>query len=499
MIVAVVLMDLVGLFAAGNSNTSCGDGGPARSGSACAPVVPTGPGGQAVTDNLYLVHQSLTGDGSITVRISSLTGLSSDGNAVAHAGQDQPAGLQPGVQPWSKAGIIIKQSTTQGSAYAAMMVTGGHGVRMQYNYTEDRAGLPGAVSPASPRWLRLTRAGDTITGYDSTDGTHWRAVGRAHLAGLPASVQVGLFAASPDHNTVVSFFGGSSMQGGPTLATGVFDHAVITPAAPTEAWTGTAIGGSSGPPQLGQRQGFQHAGDRFTVTGSGDIVPVVPGAAAGAGPVATIGDHLLGAFSGLIVIVVIATMLMTAEYRRGMIRTTLAASPRRGRVLVAKAAVIGPVTFTVGLPAALIAVTVGVRLSRDQGSYVLPVPWPTEVRVIVGTAALLAVTAVLALAVGAVLRRSAAAVATVIVGIVLPYILGTASVLPIGAAQWLLRVTPAAAFAIQQSIPAYPQVTAGYTPPAYFPLSPWAGFAVLCGYTAVALSVAAILLRRRDA
>ena len=44
-----------------------------------------------------------------------------------------------GLVPWAKAGIIIKASTTQGSAYAAMMVTGGHGVQMQYDYTGDRA------------------------------------------------------------------------------------------------------------------------------------------------------------------------------------------------------------------------------------------------------------------------------------------------------------------------------------------------------------------------
>jgi hypothetical protein len=53
-----------------------------------------------------------------------------------------------------------------------MMVTGGHGVRMQYDYTHDTAGRPGAVSAASPRWLRLTRSGDTLTGYASADGTH---------------------------------------------------------------------------------------------------------------------------------------------------------------------------------------------------------------------------------------------------------------------------------------------------------------------------------------
>ena len=219
-----------------------------------------------------------------------------------------------------------------------------------------------------------------------------------------------------------------------------------------------------------QLQGYHQAGGRFTVTGSGDIAPIVAGPGSGA-PTATISDHLLGAFAGLLVIVVIAAMFMTAEYRRGLIRITLAASPRRGQVLAAKAIVIGSAAFVTGLVAAVIAVTVGVRLSRDDGSYVLPVPWLTEVRVVAGTAALLAVAAVLALAVGALLRRSAAAITAVIAGIVLPYILATASVLPAGAVEWLLRVTPAAAFAIQQSVPRYPQVIAPYPPVAgYYPL-----------------------------
>ena len=97
-------------------------------------------------------------------------------------------------------------------------------------------------------------------------------------------------------------------------------------------------------------------------------------------------------------------------------------------------------------------------------------------------------------------RRSAAAVTAVIVAIVLPYILAVASVLTFGAADWLLRLTPAAAFAIQQSMPQYQQVTALYSAGSgYFPLAPWAGLAVLCGYAALALGVAVVLLRRRDA
>jgi hypothetical protein len=64
----------------------------------------------------------------------------------------------------------------------------------------------------------------------------------------------------------------------------------------------------------------------------------------------------------------------------------------------------------------------------------------------------------------------------------------------------LFRVTPAAGFAIQSAYPRYPQVTASYTTAGgYYPLAPWAGFAVLCVWAAAALALAVFLLRRRDA
>jgi ABC-type transport system involved in multi-copper enzyme maturation permease subunit len=499
MVVAAVLMDLVGLLGAASSTNSCQRG----TGAACLPSIPTGPGGEAVSDSYYLVGRPLAGHGSLTVRVAAMTGRESDGVARAQPGQGPAQSMARGLVPWSKAGIIITASTRQGAAYAAMMVTGGHGVRLQDDYVNDVPGLAGAVTAASPRWLRLTRAGDTVTGYDSADGRHWQLVGTVRLTGLPATVQAGLFAASPLRTVVTPFFGGAAIQGGPTMATGVFDHVRLAGgSAATGRWTGQAIG-ADGPAlalaPAAQLDGYHQAGGRFTVTGSGDIAPIVAGPGSGV-PTATISDHLAGAFAGLLVIVIIAAMFMTAEYRRGLIRTTLAASPRRGQVLAAKAIVIGSAAFVTGLVAAVIAVTVGVRLSRDGGSYVLPVPWLTEVRAVAGTAGILAVAAVLALAAGTLLRRSAVAITVVIAGIVLPHILATGGVLPAGAVGWLLRVTPAAAFAIQQSVPRYPQVTAPYPPIAgYYPLSPWAGFGVLCAFTAATLGLAAWLLHRRDA
>jgi ABC-type transport system involved in multi-copper enzyme maturation permease subunit len=490
MIVAVVVAAGIGLLGSGTSSSSCRQvGGPARSGAGCMPTFPLGPGGEPVTDSFYFVRQPLTGNATITVRVTSLTGLLPPQNP-----KGPPTPTRPGLEEWAKAGIIIKQNTNQGSPYAAMMVAAGHGVRMQWNYTADTPGLAGAVGPANQRWLRLTRAGEVITGYDSADGTHWTEVGAVTLPGLPSTVQAGLFAASPDYSQESQTFGGG-VNGISTVtqATAVMDHV----SGLGGSWRGEYIGAGGDASGIGR---YHQAAGRFTVTGSGDIAPIAAGHGGPADSAATLTDYLLGTFAGLIVLAVVATMFITAEYRRNLIRVTLAASPRRGRALAAKAIVIGAVSFLAGLVGAAAAVLAGTAMTHARGYYEFPVPGSTEVRVILGTAALAAVTAVLALAVGTMVRRSAAAAVIVIVTIVLPYFLAVTAAVPLGAADWLLRITPAAGFAVQQPYPQYRQVTAIYSAfSGYFPLAPWAGLLVLCGWAAVALAWAACLLRRRDA
>jgi ABC-type transport system involved in multi-copper enzyme maturation permease subunit len=479
--IAAALMVLFGVLAGAGSHTErAGGAGPAPGRNAA----PIGPDGEAVNDAFYFVRQPLDGDGTLTARVTSLTGT-----AVALDG-GSPSG--DGLQPWTKAGVIVKDGTTPGSRYAAVMVTGGHGVRMQYNYTHDKAGPVGAVSGTSPRWLRVTRNGDTITGYASTDGSTWTTLGTVRLAGLPSTVQIGLFVASPGWNSFEQQLGSVSSSGGPTVATAAFDSVDLHGGGTGGAWNGLEVGSDHRDPQTAG--GFDTAGDTFSVKGSGNIAPNVDGADRG------IERTLGGAFAALTVVVVLGVLFISTEYRRGLIRTTLAATPRRGRVLAAKAVVIGAVTFVTGLVGAVIAVQLGEWILRRNGNPMVPLPWTTDVRIVVGTAALLAVAAVLALAVGTILRRSAGAVTAIVVLTVLPYILAMASVLPAGPAQWLLRLSPAAAFAVQQSVQAYPQVDQAYTPAfGFFPLAPWAGFAVLCGWAAGALGVATYLLRRRDA
>ncbi len=506
LVAAALLTALAVVALAGASNGSQNAG--------AHPTVAIGPGGEAVTDDFYFVHQPLAGNGSITVRVTSL-----------HTELPLPTGPAPHIAvPWAKAGIIIKASTKPGSAYAAVMATADHGVRMQYDYTHDTAGLSGTVSAASPRWLRLTRSGDTITGYDSADGRHWAEIGTVSLAGLPSTVQAGLFVTSPPLLVVngtlscgrgacsaaapaQTFAGNSSLFSYTTQATAAFGHASLRDERPGSAWRGGQIGFPTGiaficTPSPGHfcprtpTGGFTKSGGTFTLAGSGDIAPYVT-------DVDPLGTVLKGSLVGLLAVIALGALFITAEYRRGLIRTTFAASPRRGRVLAAKAIVIGLVTFAAGLAGAAVALPIAENKLHSGGwaSSVYPLWSLTSSRglqIVVGTAGLLAVAAILALSAGAVLRRSAGAIAAVVVLLIVPLILGV--ILSQGPGDWVLRLTPAAAFGLQQGTPHYSQVTSVCQPiNGCFPLAPWEGFAVLCVWAAAALGIAVFLLRRRDA
>jgi hypothetical protein len=444
------------------------------------PSIPLGPAGRAVSDRFVFVHQPLTGDGSITVRVTSLTGLIT----YPPPNHDQ---IVPGVVPWAKAGVIVKDGLSQGSAYAAVMVTGSRGVRMQYDFTEDRAGLPGSVSTESPRWLRLTRSGDTLIGYESTDGARWSEVGTAHLAGLSPTVQAGLFVTSPGDVTLSE---GASRF---TSATAVFDHLEVQGVTPSDTWRPDDVGAEPGLPSH-LRGRAEESGGTFTVTGNGDISPL------GAEDGWTVERTLVGVVAGLIAVIVVAVRFVTADHLGGSIHDAQLASARQDWVLAAKAIVIGAVTFASGLAAATVAVPLGSRLLLSRGVQILPVTQLTEWRVVLGTAALLAMTAVFALALGTLFRVGVAAIFASVALVVLPYILAFSNVLPLDASRWLLRLTPAAGFSIQQSIPEYPQVIGLYIAQVgYYPLPPWAGFAVLCGYALLALGLGVCRLHRRNA
>ncbi|TMQ90249.1 DUF1349 domain-containing protein [Actinomadura soli] len=393
--------------------------------------------------------------------------LGGDGSVVARVTSQQGGG------GWAKAGLMIRGSAERATPYAALMVTPGHGVRLQTGYKGDGAG-GGAGS--APRWLKLTRAGATVTGYESADGRGWRRVGSVRLKGLPPSALAGMFVAAPDETKVRRMFGGESVDGQPSVTRATFDHVSASPAPPGAQWRDRASpGGPAADPSM---DGRTQAGGTFTLTGSGDVGP-------NEFADDTTRTTLTGVLIGQAAIVALAVLFVTSEYRRGMLRTTFAATPRRGRVLAAKAVVAGLAAMAAGLAAAFGAVLLAAPLQRSNGLSPPSLADGAVLRAVLGTAALLAVVAVFTVAVAVIVRRSAPAITVVLMVLLLPQIVATG--LPLSAARWLERLTPAAGFAIQQTVVRFDRA-----------IGPWTGFGVLCAYAAAAMAAALWLVRKRD-
>ncbi|TDC78999.1 ABC transporter permease subunit [Actinomadura sp. 7K507] len=439
LVAAVALTVLVALLtAAGSASSGTGEG-------------TADPGRAEIFDQGHFTYRPLPAEGTVVARVTSQEG----GGAQA------------------KAGLMIRGSTERGTPYAALMVTPGDGVRLETGYRGDG---DGGGTGGAPRWLRLTRSGATVTGYESPDGRGWRRVGSVRLEGLPASAPAGMFVAAPDRTVVERQFGAESVSSEPADTTATFDHVSVSPAQPGAVWRDRGAPGGPGDPG---GHGRTQSGGTFTLSGYGDI-----------GPNAFADDLtrtiLTGVLIGQTAIVALAVLFVTAEYRRGTLRTTFAASPRRGRVLAAKGIVVGAVSLAAGLAAAFGAMLLSGPLLRSNGVAPPPLWDATVLRAVLGTAALLGVIAVFAMAVAVIVRRSAPAITLVLLLLLVPQIMATG--LPLSAARWLERLTPAAGFAVQQTVARYDQA-----------IGPWAGFAVLCAYTAAALAAALYLVRRRDA
>jgi hypothetical protein len=159
-------------------------------------------------------------------------------------------------------------------------------------------------------------------------------------------------------------------------------------------------------------------------------------------------------------------------------------------VLAAKAIVLGGVTFVVGAGAAAGAYLIGRQALQGAGNThpedaVGSLSDGPVIRAVVGSGLVLALLAVLALALGALLRRTAVTLTVVLAMVLVPFVIGP--FLSLDAEAWLRRLTPAAGFAVQQTRDRFDNA-----------IEPWQGVAVLCAFAAVALALAHWQLRRRD-
>lgn len=192
---------------------------------------------------------------------------------------------------------------------------------------------------------------------------------------------------------------------------------------------------------------------------------------------------LAGTPIAALLMAVLGVVVISGEYRTGMIRTTLLAVPRRVRVLTAKAVVLTAVVFAVMLPATFAGFFAAQVLFGDQAASLAD---PGVLRAIVGSALYITAGALFGLGLGAAIRHTAGGIVAVFLSLMLlPQMSG---LLP---GEWGYQVHRFFTTNAGQ------QVAFISTQPGQ--LGPWQGFAVYCAWVAAALVAAAVLLRRRDA
>ncbi|MER6978181.1 ABC transporter permease [Streptomyces carpinensis] len=182
---------------------------------------------------------------------------------------------------------------------------------------------------------------------------------------------------------------------------------------------------------------------------------------------------------------VLGVMAIATEYSTGMIRASLLAVPRRVPVLAAKGTVFALLVLAVGELTAFGSFFIGAPILHGKAP--VAIGDPGVLRAVVGCGLYLALLGLFALAVGAIIRHTAASI-TVVIGFVL-VITPMAGLLPGSVGDRIHAWLPTqAGFMITQQ-----HSRAGDL------LGPWQGLGVLALWTAVLLAVAAVQLRRRDA
>ncbi|GII85017.1 ABC transporter permease [Sphaerisporangium siamense] len=176
----------------------------------------------------------------------------------------------------------------------------------------------------------------------------------------------------------------------------------------------------------------------------------------------------------------------TVEYATRTISVTLAAEPRRGRLLTAKAVVCAGVTLVVGWLSGWAALFAGRAVLTAKDVPVNALGQPGMIRVLAGTGVLLALVSLIGLALGCLVRNTAGALSVLgTMGVLIP---AMAPLYPEWPARLVLGYWPITAGLRLLSLDHDPALP-----------GPWAGIAVTCAWAAALLLAAYAVLRRRDA
>ncbi|MEV5556716.1 ABC transporter permease subunit [Nonomuraea wenchangensis] len=202
---------------------------------------------------------------------------------------------------------------------------------------------------------------------------------------------------------------------------------------------------------------------------------------------------LTGVQLGQALVALLAVTAVCGEYGSGMIRTSLAAVPRRGVLLAAKAAVVTGPALAAGAVAVLGSLLAGRLLlpgsgfTPEHGYPPLSLLDGPTLRAAAGSVLYFGLVALLGVGIAVAVRDPAAA--GVVLGLLYLFPLAVGLVADEDVQRLLWTVSPTnAGLAVQAT-----------TDAAALPLTPWAGLGVLAAWTAAALALGALVLHRRDA
>jgi len=228
---------------------------------------------------------------------------------------------------------------------------------------------------------------------------------------------------------------------------------------------------------------FLEAGDAGAAAGSD--APGGPAAAAAAATDWALTSATAGMAMASLVAAILGALNITSEYSTGMIRSSLAAVPKRLPVLFAKAVVLALVTFGVGLITLFGTYLIVTPILEGKG-FEAHLDDPQTVIALIGGAAYLAIVAVFSLGLGTIIRSGAGAIAAAVgVLLILPPLF---MLVPL---EWLQDLAPyllSSAGAQMRTIPTGSTDVEG-----------WLAVIVSVAWAVVSLVVSAVLLKRRDA
>jgi len=126
-------------------------------------------------DQFHAVWQKLDGDGSVSARVTSVQRVDS----------------------YSKAGVMLRESTDPGSPFYAIFATPQNGLEVEYRvHQADNDALnniPLNTKNYLPIYLKVTRAGNVFNPYYSQDGVNWKVVPReTKTMDMPKTLLAGL-------------------------------------------------------------------------------------------------------------------------------------------------------------------------------------------------------------------------------------------------------------------------------------------------------------------